>query len=39
MPVIGWFSLTCVALIALLQPAVRRAGRLAEEVELVEVAR
>jgi predicted MFS family arabinose efflux permease len=37
MPVIGWFSLTCVAAIALLQPAVRRAGRLAEAVELVEV--
>jgi len=39
MPVIGWFSLTCVVLIGLLQPAVRRAGRLAEAVEIVEVAR
>ena len=35
MPIIGWFSLACVAAIALLQPAVRRAGRLAEAVELV----
>ena len=38
MPIIGWFSLTCVVLIAVLQPAVRRAGRLAEAVEIVEVA-
>ncbi len=38
MPLIGWFSLTCVALIAILQPVVRRAGRLAEAVEMVEVA-
>ena len=37
MPVVGWFSLTCVVLIAVLQPAVRRAGRLAETPELIEV--
>lgn len=35
MPVIGWFSLACIAAIAVFQPAVRRSGRLAEAIELV----
>ncbi len=38
MPLVGWTSLALVVLIALTQPAVRRAGRLPEAVELVEVA-
>jgi hypothetical protein len=38
MPLVGWTSLALVVLIALTQPAVRRAGRLPEAVELVDVA-
>jgi predicted MFS family arabinose efflux permease len=37
MPVIGWTSLIAVVLITVLQPVVRRAGRLAEATELIEV--